>query len=157
ATPSGDAIAYGVTAAYAGAPPSLVVGVNVATRGDDWTTRSLDAPQRSAAGLLIPSVAANSPDLGTSVVASSAALAPDAAGGAGRGCVRDSRRGASTSVGSRSDPVCNQRCLLLGSPVSGMGADLKHIVCDVGEGALSPDSVAGAPNAYEFADGRLRL
>lgn len=157
ATPSGEAIAFGATAAYAGAPTSLLGGVNVATRGDDWTTRSLDAPQGSAAGLLIQSVAFNSPDLGTSLVESSAALAPGATEGDGNVYVRDNDTNAYTFVGGSSDPSFNQGFLFLGSPVAGTSAGMKHVVFDVGQGVLSPDSVAGAPNAYEFVDGRLRL
>lgn len=157
ATPSGDEIAFGATAAYGGAPTSLLGGVNVATRGADWTTRSLDAPQGSAAGLLISSVAVNSPDLGTSLVQSSAALTPGAVEGDGNIYVRDNRSGALTFVGTSSDRLFNQLFLFLGSPVSGMSTDLKHIVFDVGQGTLSADSIANAPNAYEFVDGRLRL
>jgi hypothetical protein len=157
ATPSGDAIAYGVTAAYADAPTSLLGGVNVATRGGDWTTKSLDAPQGSAAGLLIQSVAVNSPDLGTSLVESSAALTPGAVEGDGNVYVRDNHSGALTFVGTSSDRLFNQLFLFLGSPVAGMSTDMKHIVFDVGEGVLSVDSIAGTPNAYEFADGHLRL
>jgi hypothetical protein len=157
ATPSGDALAYGVTAAFAGAPTSLLGGINLATRGDDWTTRSLDAPQGSAAGLLISSVAVNSPDLGTSLLESSAALTPGAVEGDGNVYVRDNHSGALTFVGTSSDRLFNQLFLFLGSPVAGMSTDLKHIVFDVGQGVLSADSIAGAPNAYEFADGRLRL
>lgn len=157
ATPSGDAIAFGATAAYAGAPTSLLGGVNVATRGADWTTKSLDAPQGSAPGLLISSVAVNSPDLQTSLVESSAALTPGAVEGDGNVYLRDNRSGALTFVGTSSDRLFNQLFLFLGSPVTGMSADLKHIVFDVSQGVLSPDSIPGAPNAYEFADGRLRL
>ena len=157
ATPSGDAIAFGATAAYAGAPTSLLGGVNVATRGGDWTTKSLDAPQGSAAGLLISSVAFNSADLKTSLVQSSAALTPGAVEGAGNVYVRDNDSGALSFVGSSSDRLFNQLFLFLGSPVAGTSTDMRHIVFDVGQGTLSPDSVAGAPNAYEFADGHLRL
>lgn len=158
ATPSGDAVAYGATAAYAGAPTTLLSGVNVATRGADWTSKSLDAPQGSAPGLLIQSVAANSPDLGTSLVESSAALTPGAVEGDGNLYLRDNRSGAFTFVGSSSDPLFNQLFLFSGgSPVSGMSTDLKHIVFDIKRGVLSPDSIANKPNAYEFADGQLRL
>ncbi|HET6510540.1 MAG TPA: hypothetical protein VFG42_27335 [Baekduia sp.] len=157
ATASGDKIAYGVTAAYAGAPTSLLGGIDVAQRGDDWTTKSLDAPQGSAAGLLISSVAFNSPDLGTSLVESSAALAPGATEGDGNVYVRDNARGAYSFVGSSSNPLFNQLFLFLGSPVAGTSADMKHIVFDVNQGVLSPDAIDGSPNAYEYVDGRLRL
>lgn len=157
ATPSGDAIAYGVTAAYAGAPTSLLGGINVAQRGADWTSKSLDAPQGSAAGLVISSVAVNSPDLGTSMVESSAALRPGAVEGDGNVYVRNNHTGALTFVGTSSDPLFNQLFLFLGSPVTGMSADMNHIAFDVGQGVLTSDAIVGAPNAYEFANGHLRL
>jgi hypothetical protein len=99
----------------------------------------------------------NSPDLQTSLVESSAALTPGAVEGDGNVYVRDNRSGAYTFVGTSADPLFNQLFLLLGSPVAGTSTDMKHIVFDVGQGVLSPDAIAGAPNAYEFVDGRLRL
>ena len=156
ATPSGDAIAFGASAAYAGAPTSLLGGTDVATRGADWTTKSLDVAQGSAPGLVISSVALNSADLRTSLVASSAALAPGAVEGDGNVYLRDNASGALTFVGTSPDRLFGQLFLFLGSPVSGASADLSHIVFDT-DAALLGDAVAGGPNSYEFADGRLRL
>ena len=159
-TPEGDADEFLSTDTFAGAAAANF-NAYIAQRGPSgWVTKGIDAPQSNPAGFVELTSTATSGDLSKTLQTSERALTPGATEGGSNLYLRDNSTGALTLVatepglglfisfsgGTATTPY------LGGTPNWSRLFFISSSALTEGEGA-----VAGATNAYEFTDGRLRV
>lgn len=155
-TPSGDAVFYFSSAAFADAPSSVTLGTYISRRGaDNWSTESVSPPQVNPSGALIK-VAIPSPDLSKTLQYSKVALTPGAIEGGSNVYLQDNFTGERELVVAKEGNKLFQN--LTGISTAGYlagTADFSHVVFNTTV-PLTDDAPAVA-SIYEYAEGELRL
>lgn len=156
--PSGDAVAFYSTAAFAEAEGNPMVSAYIARRGGtNWATEGAEAPQFNSAGLLVKTAPAHSLELDKTLQYSKVALTPGANEGGSNVYIRDNLTGARTLVATEAGGQLFQS--LTGIVLTGYidsTDDFSHVLFSA-RGQLLPEAAPSTENLYEFAEGELRL
>ncbi|HYH53621.1 MAG TPA: hypothetical protein VD761_05775 [Solirubrobacterales bacterium] len=152
--PSGDAVLFASTTAFAGAPSSPLYGFYVSRRGGgDWSTESIEAPQLHERGNMF-TVSVASPDLGKTLQVSRMALAPGAIEGGSNLYIRDNLSGERTLVAARPEDDLYERLAALGgAPYLAGAPDWSNLLFSL----PVPGAPLGVNDLYEYDEGELRI
>jgi hypothetical protein len=159
-SPSGEAIEFLSTSAFAGAP-SNNLNAYIANRGDEaWTTAGIDGLQFNSDTLVELTSFATSEDLTKSLQVSFVALAPGAVEGNMNLYLRDDTTGVRTLVATEARnfrKVKLEELLEHGAQnFSGGTANWSRFYFST-TAVLRPGAEAGLKNIYEFSNGQLKL
>ncbi|HVX31812.1 MAG TPA: hypothetical protein VHA80_01625 [Solirubrobacterales bacterium] len=155
--PSGEAVLFYSSAAFAGAKASTLGNAYVARRGSNWSTESVDAPQENTGQLLLSGSPVSSPDLDQTLQASQMALTPGAIQGGSNVYLRDNLTGARTLLSaSEGLTVFNNVTGATGGFFAAGSADWRTILVHTQQ-QLTPDAPAGLENLYLLGSGGPQL
>jgi hypothetical protein len=157
----GDAVAYPSSGAFPGAETNVAPGYYIGRRSESgWTTDPVEAPQFNPRGFVSAPTLWFSDDFASAVQFSARALTPGAFEKGGNLYLRNNLTGARTLVAGEAGGGLKANFAgivgLLGHPFElGATPSLSHFGFTT-QAAVLP-GVGGNPNAYEYADGQLRL
>jgi hypothetical protein len=152
-TPSGDAVAYGSTGAFAGTQGNPIATYYVASRtGAGWTTQGIELPQLNQDEFLRQPTQAFSEDLTTTFQDSRIALAPGAVEGNENAYLKDNATGERHFIATSTQAGAFWSGYY--ETVLGGSSDFSHVAF-LYYGALTPEAPSSVFQIYDFTGGQL--